>query len=441
MPEIYSLTANGEEESVSVDVADDVKMAYTGRNADGVASQGVNLKEKHFGVRCKDLGILEKKTFSVSFWLKLDKLNTGVTQLLSLTRKADGWPKCEWGWLWMNLTEEGGIDSYTFRGTDGGEELTYRYANTKVPVGAWAHIAYVFDYDASGKFHNTFYVNGVRQEPTANNRTSTADPGYQSGVYNVTDGMVLAIGGDAFGRNGINGAVDNVMVWNKAITDDEVKASMGDIDKKNLPQGVAAFWDFEKSAGSENMFEAVGSLAGTEAGIYEYPENSNDLEWRAPEYTSGCPFLSDTSYKVETRPTWKANHGFVSEAKGNGEAGAANVAYSKAGDYEVTLTLANSLGSAQRTFSVIKVSSTGIGTTETDDVKTYTVGESAIVEFTEAGSYEVNVFNTAGQMEASKAAQLNAGNAMRIHLANKGIYVLTVKKDGKAVRTVKLVRK
>lgn len=63
------------------------------------------------------------------------------------------------------------------------------------------------------------------------------------------------------------------------------------------------------------------------------------------------------------------------------------------------------------------------------------------MEFAEAGNYEVSVYNTAGQAQARKAAQLNAGNAMNIHLANAGIYVLTVKKDGKTVRTVKLVRK
>ena len=144
---------------------------------------------------------------------------------------------------------------------------------------------------------------------------------------------------------------------------------------------------------------------------------------------------------METLPTWKANHAFISDAKGNGSAGSATLSYAKAGDYTVTLTLANSLGSAQRTFSVIKVSASGIGAAEASEIKTYTVGENAVVEFAEAGSYEVSVYNTAGVAQARKAAQLNAGNAMNIRLANAGIYVLTVKKDGKVVRTVKLIRK
>ena len=84
VPEIYSLTANGEEESVSVDVADDVKMAYTGRNADGVASQAVDLKEKRFGAKCNELGVDGTKSFSVTFWLKINNLADGETQLLSV---------------------------------------------------------------------------------------------------------------------------------------------------------------------------------------------------------------------------------------------------------------------------------------------------------------------------------------------------------------------
>ncbi len=453
VPEIYTLTANGKTEDVTVDVNENVQMAYTGRNADGVASQGIDLKEKRFGAKCSALGVVGAKSFSVTFWLKLNKLASGETQLLSVANKQDSWPKTDWGWIWSNIQDDGSIGSFTFRGTDAtsNKELRYKFANTKLPIGAWAHIAYVFDYNSSGNLHCDFYVNGVKQTVTNWNRSTSGDtytsgdPGYQSDVYEITENQVLAIGGDAFGRSGIDGAIDNVMVWDGAITADQVKTAMGDINPNSLPSNVKTFWSFEEKAGDENMFPAVGSLAGVEAGIHEYETGENEgqgnIVWRAPQYTSGCPFLADNAYKVETLPTWKANHGFISDAKGNGSAGSANVSYAKGGEYTVTLKLANSLGSAQQTFSVIKVSAAGIGTAEASEVKTYTVGENAVVEFAEAGNYEVSVYTTAGVAQARKAAQLNAGNVMNIHLANAGIYVLTVKKDGKVVRTVKLVRK
>ena len=71
----------------------------------------------------------------------------------------------------------------------------------------------------------------------------------------------------------------------------------------------------------------------------------------------------------------------------------------------------------------------------------YTVGEDAIVEFGEAGCYEVCVYDAAGVAKAHKTATLSSGNVMRVHLANAGVYVLVVKKDGKTMRTVKLLRK
>ena len=33
------------------------------------------------------------------------------------------------------------------------------------------------------------------------------------------------------------------------------------------------------------------------------------------------------------------------------------------------------------------------------------------------------------------------GNTVRLHLANSGVYILKVKKEGKTLRTVKLIRK
>ena len=54
---------------------------------------------------------------------------------------------------------------------------------------------------------------------------------------------------------------------------------------------------------------------------------------------------------------------------------------------------------------------------------------------------EAEAVVVAGEQVARKAAQLNAGNVVNVHLAKAGIYVLNVKKDGKTVRTVKLIRK
>lgn len=458
LPEIYSLTANGSEETVSLGVGENVKMAYTGRNADGSGSQGLDLNEVRFGISAKDLGLVPAKgetpkSFSISYWVKFNSLKTGQpTTFFNIYDKTNDWPKTDWGWNWMGIGSDGSIDHYNFRGTDAtsNKELHYKYENTKLPVGNWVHVTMAFDYNAQGQLRSDFFVNGIKQTVTSWDRTggasNTSEPGYESDIYSITDGMYLVIGGPLFGRYGIDGAIDNVVVWDKVATEEDAKAAMGNLTADNLPAGVLAFWDFEKAA-TDNYFAATGgTLAGTKSGMQEMvagkEEGKATLEWVAPSYTAGCAFLTGEAYKVETKPSWKSMNATFSDVTGNGEAGSANVQFRNGGDYDVTLTLTNALGKAEKTFSVIKVSGTSaINGTEATELKTYTVGEDAVVEFAEAGAYEVSVYTTAGQQVARKAANLNAGNVVNVHLAKAGVYVLNVKKDGKTVRTVKLIRK
>lgn len=451
LPEIYSLTANGGKEEVSLKTGESVKMAYTGRDADGAGSQGLDLKETRFGVSAADLGLVGKKSYSVSFWLKINSLKSGQpTTLFNVYNKQDAWPKTDWGWMWSQLGSDGSLDGVTFRGSDdsGNNELRYKYANTKLPVGNWVHVTMAFDYNSAGGLRSDLFVNGVKQTVTMWNRTNgsdkTTEPGYEYNVYNITNGQYLCIGGPLHERYGLDGIIDNVVVWDKAVTEADAKAAMGDLNAKSLPEGVMAFWDFEKKA-TDNYFTSAGTKtvnAGMQDMVAGGGEGQATLTFVEPTYIAGSPFVSGETYKVETKPIWTAKNATFADVTGNGEAGSANVSFRTGGDYDVTLTLSNALGKAEKTFSVIKVAyPTGVDAVESTEMKAYTVGEDAVVEFAEAGAYEVSVYTTAGEQVARKAAQLNAGNVVNVHLAKAGIYVLNVKKDGKTVRTVKLIRK
>ena len=84
-------------------------------------------------------------------------------------------------------------------------------------------------------------------------------------------------------------------------------------------------------------------------------EGQGDINWVEPTYTSGCPFITGTAFPVKTTATWTAKNATITDAMGNDQAGSANIAFSKDGMYNVTLTLTNALGSDSKTFSVIKV--------------------------------------------------------------------------------------
>lgn len=456
LPEIYSLTANGSEEEVSLKVGENVKMAYTGRAADGSGSQGIDLKETRFGVPAADLGLVGKKSFSISFWLKINSLKEGKSAtLFNVYNKQDGWPKTDWGWNWSQISPDGSFEGITFRGTDAtsNKELQYKYGKTKFPVGNWVHVTMSFDYNTAGQLRADMFLDGVKQTVTEWKRLqggnpvfgpATYEPTYQDDVYSITNGMYLCIGGPLHDRYGLDGIIDNVVVWDKAVTEAEAKVAMGDLNAKSLPAGVMAFWDFEKKA-TNNVFTSAGTKAvngGMQDMVAGGGEGQATLQFVEPTYIAGSPFVSGETYKVETKPSWTAKNATFADITGNGEAGSANVSFRTGGDYDVTLTLSNALGKAEKTFSVIKVAyPTGVEAVEGAEMKAYTVGEDAVVEFAEAGAYEVSVYTTAGEQVARKAAQLNAGNVVNVHLAKAGIYVLNVKKDGKTVRTVKLIRK
>ena len=86
--------------------------------------------------------------------------------------------------------------------------------------------------------------------------------------------------------------------------------------------------------------------------------------------------------------------------------------------------------------------STGINGVENNDAqpKAYTVGEDIIVDCPQAGNYQFEVYAIDGTRLLAQAVKIAAGNNVRLHIANKGIFILKIRKDGKSLPSVKLLR-
>lgn len=449
LPEVYTLTANGSETGIQVEKNDEVSMVYTGKSSDGGTSQAVDLKERNFGFSVLDAGLTGKASFSLAFWLKVNNVPS-ATQFFAVADKSGNWPLTDWGWNWSTLDKAGGL-VFTYRNSNRAEAppaSKYEYPAGTMPLGVWTHVAIVFDRKADGTARHQLYVNGKFVEPTV----------YQDGVETTDkylpvldmNGTVgnnpwMCIGGPASGRGGIDGVVDNFQLWKKAISEEEVQKSMGALDPNNLPAGLSCLWNFETKPVSGKGFTAVGATPGLECGSYELikleGEGRAQPHYVDQVYTAGCAAAKDTAYPVLTEPSWKAVKGTLTDMTGNSEAGSAKVSYKKDGVYNVTLTLTNPLGSDSKTFSAITVGQPdGIADVEGGELRTYTVGDVVYVEFAEAGNYEVQVYNVAGQLVAAKAAAVTTADRMQVCLPQTGVYVLRVARDGKAVKAVKLLR-
>lgn len=451
-PEILTLMADGSESGITVTAADTVVMTYTGVCADGHGSRGISLDEKRFGVLAEDADVTGGKSFSVTFWIKINGMHdTQTTQLFSVADKQDEWDKTDYGWMWVALNSDGTIAEYTFRGTDAksNPELQYIFDNTILPVGNWMHIAMTFDYDDNGDFKSLLYVNGEKQPVTRWKRSSDDDytegePDYESYVYSVTSGQVIAVGGDAYLRDGIDGAVDNFEVWDKVLSAEEVMLAMSDINADSIPDGLLAAWDFENDADDDYMFASVTGNADILAGRHYYVKSGSEgqgtLTWLAPEYTVGSPFLAGTAYDVVTSPSWTCEGAALTDAAGDGETGEAALTYTAAGDYSITLTLANLLGEDERTFAYITVEEpTGIDDITDDGLKTYITDGTAYIRLASAGSYDATVYSSDGCRVADRHVDVTSQSTVRLRMPSAGTYILCVKKDGRSMRRIKFV--
>ncbi len=438
LPEIHTLTA----ESYEVATGDTVMVCYTGRDADGACSQGIALDEQRFGARCSDLGVTGGKSFSLAFWLKINKLAEGATQLLSVADKGDPWPKTDWGWLWCDLDDTGAVSTFTFRGSTGTDnQLSYDYSDCCLAVGNWVHLAFVFDYNESGGLRGRFFVDGKERELKSWSRTTggpyTDEPGYQGSVYKITSGQVLAIGGAAHGRSGLDGQIDNVMVWDKAITADEVLASMGDMEKEHLPSGLLALWDFESQADSTGCFLSDGYTSQqTAAGLHTYvasgSEGQGTLQWVAPRYDTGCPFLESDLFKVITAPSFEVSNGIVVAERGSDTSGSADLVLTKAGNHVVRLTLANAWGSDVREISLTSVGEYDAVSELDADMPALEVRDGRLVLTTAAaGHHALRLYRPDGTLLVSKEKWLPAGGAMTVKPARRGIFLVELEKDGR----------
>ena len=447
LPQIQSLTANGSDSRIDVQANQAVTMAYTGRPANGKLSRGVNLKEKGFVFKASEVGLSSnKQAWTMSFWIKFNSIPTGGVQFLDMRDQYTKWPQNNWGCFWSSYYPADKTLNFTIReNRNGGTPEQKQNWSVEFEPGVWSHVTITME-KASNGVKEHLYINGKPATPKSYDYLGKG-PGLVKDYINTTawwDNNHFMLG---FGRHqiaAIDGVIDDVKFFDKQLNDTEVEANMLSNDKNAA--NLKAFWNFEDNADAEHKFASVATgtnvksyRSGVEAGA---GEGQGALVPVEPIYEAGSPFISGTAFSVETKASWKTRKGSFTEITGNDLQGSAKVTYPTGGDYEVTLTLENSYGKDQRTFQVIHIdATTGINETSTEEVKAYTVNDDILVDCAQAGAYTFEVYSIDGMQVLRNNVNVATGNTVRLHLANSGVYILKVKKEGKTLRTVKLIRK
>ena len=479
LPEIETLTFNGENAEtadVTFGVGTEFKAGYTGRSADGSGSRAIANDYKVFGCPVKELKLGENKSFSVSYWVRPTFYPaTGQLNMFGIEDRTGTWPENNWGFFWSEVNSDGSVSAFTKRGNSANTaEYQYDYASTTaIPVGAWTHVTIVFDYDSSNALLMKLYLNGVYQVPTRTGMggDNKSEDNVIDGIpvrgpnrSTMRDGMWMHIyGGRGSAPGSPNASLDDVIIWDGAVDETDIAKAMVGLDAENLPSNVKAYWDFEDEP-QDNItetrlvngkaatvvhngrFMSKGQIKDAPFGVFDLLKST--LEGQSvqtnvsPLYDAGCPYVKGTGFKVETKPSWSTRQATISNANGNDTEGEATVVYGAPGTKTLTLTLENSWGKDVKSYPEIDFTAIdGVAADAADGIEAYTINKTLFVKFAEEGNYEVNVYNMSGMLVGRDARAINAGEVMHITIGQAGVYVIQIQKDGKEVRSLKVVNK
>ncbi len=327
------------------------------------SSRGLVLNKKLFGISIQELGIQANQSFSVAGWVKPTNLPDGISSFVTVENRAGSWPANNWDFFWSRITNEGKFvydqveTAWGMRMGPGasGQRYWTQYDDAKIGLDTWTHFAIVFEYDGTS-VRSIFYLNGVKQVATnwlyclasnfmnatgeknwddlsqvfgksgfTEHGSNTDTPPFKPSSWPVTNAHWISIGGTASNINAFDGVIDDYQVWGKAMTDDDVKAAMAGLDKDNLPADVLGYWDFEDEPAEDFSFAAAGSKKGAKAYFYEFAASVNEgvagKIYAEPNFSSGCPFLGSSAYKIETVPERTAKRATITNVESTGVEG------------------------------------------------------------------------------------------------------------------------
>ena len=426
---------------------DHVKYSYTSRDGEGKVSRGLELKDPNMLQIPADVQI--GTTYSYALWFKVNQFNhdSGGTNLINKTTIYDSWPHNTWGDLWVFITPEGEntpanqIDFNTMGDTGNPSLVT---TNFSIKPGAWTHFVVAQD----GKLQK-LYFNGKKVAERNNAATvRREDLGKTDGRINLKYKADIKIGGGSTYHASLVGTIDEVQVWNKALSDEEVLQAMKGYSDDNIPDGLQAYYKFE-NMNADSTFTNHGKLKDMPAYLSTVVDGGGEnttgahYEKRQPNIDKlGYPGITG-SLDVATTHKWK----LVGATISSDEDKTATVSYVTTGKFDAGLTLTNRWGEDTRTVEGIVEITSGSGIGSVDENKDFSVYPNPFVEsvnfrFVEAGDYTINIYGVDGTLMQTNNLTAGAGQVVNVTLAgSKGMYVVKVVKNGKTYKTVKVLKK
>jgi len=447
VPQITDITAD----KATVEAGQNVTYSATTREGTGKVSRGLVITDPNMFMIPADLQTGNSYTYAL--WVKADKFahDKQGTNLINKNTIKDKWPHNNWGDLWVQVRPEwrdhmANEVSFNTMGWEAHDEPNPSVMTKEHPMtpGVWYHIAVTHN---DNGVHEIF-VNGMKvghgTQPSSKRRETRGDSRIKS-----SEPADIFIGGGGVYKSGLNGCVDEIQIWNKPLTADEIQVAMNGYKENEVPEGLQGYFTFE-TKNADGTFPNLGKggkqhkgrlvqLVGsggenTSTASYETQHSDNDV--------LGYPGIEGT---LEVTPTYTWT--LEGATTPNVNTTAATVTYTNAGKVGATLTLSNRWGEATltKTELVEVTASTGINGVENGvafEAFPNPFVESVNLRFAEGGTYTLNVLNANGVLVQSNLLTTAAGEVTNVSVTGaKGLYILQIVKDGKTYKTIKLVKK
>ena len=218
--------------------------------------------------------------YTIALWLKADgwthdKEGTNIIQKNAI---ADKWPYNNWGDLWVQVRPEwtGGeprmrhvanelsFNTLGHADMDSPEPLMMSSGYSIMP-GVWTHIAVVQDKQKQQRMYiNGRLVAGPFCAAYSSRRDSIAAENKKICVESPAN---LYIGGGGVYKAALNGCVDDVQIWSKALSDEEVRRCMKGFEDDEVADELKGYYTFDDDSCGGSVYRNHGSLSGYDASL------------------------------------------------------------------------------------------------------------------------------------------------------------------------------
>lgn len=466
LPQVAAITADrtevdGDNRDVhfKAEVSKGTTFKRGGKDVPCTVSKSLYMKEP-YQLTVDSKVMSEYKNTSFALWFKVEKFehaSLGTLLMTKVNRNYPGtWTEKVWGEMWTAIRPAGFGKNMPNRPkvSNGENELsvsvdappagTYNYEHNldvdgltkgyELSPNTWYHCC-VVKTDKNIKL----YLNG---KCVINTVTRGAGPKDWKGAN-------FYVGGSMTNLASFTGWVDEVQIWSKSLSEDEVREAMNGyvIAPDNL-EGYFTFETQETDADGNIYFPNEGNAAAAVKGAYMttgQDKNGKNTDIKQNQLTTalGVPAIEGTLPITFESSKWMLDGAQLSNATETEATGT----YHNAGTYPVTLSLTNSWGTTTRTIEdyIVVKSSTGIDNVATSEgYRIYPRPFEGKVNllFAEEGNYEVKAFDASGRCVSQRAYQALSGEVSELSMQGaKGTYVITILKDGKCVRSVKVSMK